>query len=184
MKKRILIVAALTIVLGLVGSTSASAWFLRRVQGDIGFHSPPQWGADPPVLLWMHYDVTEINSRTHRAVGRVSWILFKEEFGGWRYVDSRPVCVVFGEHEGKPAAAIVTRLTERVGWGPGEPGDYAYYWVRDGGTPASEGDAWGSQVYSTDPFVEFHPPDDPPPCEYFTPGLPIDSEAGDLNIQS
>ena len=55
--------------------------------------------------------------------------------------------------------------------------------MRDGGTPGSEGDQWGMAYYSFDPFIEFFPADDPPPCEYFTPDELIDIEGGDLVIR-
>jgi hypothetical protein len=182
MKRRVLIVVGLAVLLVLLGSVSALAWSARRVKGDVAFHSPPEWYVDPPLKLWMHFDVLKVGRKGDRAWGQVSWMIHSET-DGWRYFDSRPTCVVFGEHDGKPAAAIVTQITERIGWGWGEPGEYAYFWVRDGGAPASEGDQWGMSYYSFDPFIEFYPEDEPPPCEYFTPDLLIDMEGGDLTVR-
>ena len=70
---------------------------------------------------------------------------------------------------------------------PYAPGEYAYFWMRDGGTPGSQGDMWGNKNYSDeDPFLEFWPADDPPPCEYFVPSYgikPIAVEGGDLDVR-
>lgn len=181
MAKRILMVLVLVAVLTLVGSRFAQATAFRRVEGDVAYRSPPEWYIDPPLKIWMHYDVQQIG-RSHHVSGQVSWMMYSET-DGWRYLDSRPTCMVIGEHEGKPSAVIVTQIVERIGWGWGEPGEYAYFWVRDGGTPGSEGDQWGMAYYSFDPFTEFYPANDPPPCEYFTPFLQIAIEGGDLDIR-
>lgn len=180
MKRRILIILVLMgLLLTIGGSAPALAWFPRRITGDIGFTAPPEWGID--LLLWIHFSVYEINPVTHRGWGQCSWMIWNEELG-WRYLDSRLSCVMFGEHEGKPAAAFVSQIVRRMGWGEGEPGEYAYFWVRDGGTPGSEGDQFGINYYSLDPFIEFWPEDEPPPCEYLTPDERIDVEGGDLAI--
>jgi hypothetical protein len=186
MKKRKVILLALIAVLVLfAGSTTALALYNRRITGHVGFFVP-EWGppSNPGVAISMYYDVRELG-KSGRARGQVSWMIYHEDMG-WRHVDSRPICVVFGEHEGKSAAVFVARIVNKVGWGPGEPGEYAYYWVRDGGTPGSEGDQWGSKSYQYDPFIEFWPADDPPPCEYYVPDhppQPIDVQGGDLVIR-
>ena len=186
MKRRILILLVLVVALfAFTGSTSISSRRRRGITGSVGFYVP-EWG--PPqargVRIWMHYNVREIGRKRRRASGQVSWMIYNELLG-WRYVDSSPVCVVFGKHEGKPAAVFVSRIVNKIGWGPGEPGEYAYYWVRDGGTPGSEGDQWGATNYQYEPFIEFWPADDPPPCKYFTPDhppQPISVQGGDLVI--
>ena len=86
--------------------------------------------------------------------------------------------VAFGEHEGAPAAAFVAEITRVSGWGQGVPGEYAYYWVRDGGTPARQGDQFAINYYSLDPFYEFYPAGAPPTGAYFTPFLAIDLLGG------
>lgn len=79
----------------------------------------------------------------------------------------------------------MSRIVSRTGWGWGEPGEYAKFWVRDGGMPGGEGDQWIMQSYQFEPeWIEFWPADVPPPdCESFTPDEPeIAVKGGGLTI--
>jgi hypothetical protein len=191
MKKRISILLVLTVFPLLLGaSVPGLAWHPRRISGDIGF-TVPEWG-NPKV--WFHFDVLQLSRRTHRAWGQVSWILYNESLEGeqWRYLTTRPTCVIFGEYQERPAATFVVQIVTKTGFGQGEPGEYAVVWVLDGGTPGSEGDFWAKPSYQDQPdWIEFWPEDDPPACEDYPPedlpeGLippqPVAVQGGDLVI--
>jgi hypothetical protein len=81
---------------------------------------------------------------------------------GWRRWKAHPICVGFGEGiYGEPAASFVLQIDRISGWGPGEVGQYMKLWASDGGTPATEGDLAGINV--------FPPVDDLPDCDYEPP---------------
>ena len=181
MRKRVLLtLSMLALVLGLFGgSTAVLAHAHRKITGDFYFEAPPEWGID--LDLWITLNVHELDPITGEAKGNCSWKMYHEEMG-WRELEADLVSVAFGEHEGAPAAAFVSKITSASGWGQGVPGEYAYFWVRDGGTPARRGDQFGINYYSLDPFYEFFPAGDPPDIAYFTPFLAIDILDGNLVI--
>jgi len=131
--------------------------------------------------IFMDFDVREVNPDTHKAKGSCSWTIWHEELG-WRQLDAHPTCVVFDEDT--QTAVFVSRIVHKTGFGDGEKGEYAYFWVRDG--DPDDPDQWSSKIYQADPFYEFWPKGKPPACEYFDPadiGRPIlDVELGDLAI--
>jgi hypothetical protein len=182
MRKQVAIASLLAIVLLFAsagGSSPALAESQPKVTGGFTFQSPPVWGID--LDLWFTVNIHELDPVTHEARGHCNWKIYHEEMG-WRELKARIVSVDFGEYEGAPAAAFVAEITSKSGWGQGAPGEYAYFWVRDGGTPGRKGDQFGINYYSLDPFLEFWPDDDPPAGAYFDPFLPIDVEAGNLVI--
>lgn len=175
MKKRILILLLLmTLPLILGGSTPALAGSPRAIVGHTAFWAPFAGGMD----IFLDLDVREVNPDTHEATGSCSWTIWHEEMG-WRQLDAHPTSVVFDE--GTQTAVFVSRIIHKTGFGEGEPGEYAFFWVRDG-----DPDQWGSAIYQADPFREFWPRGNPPACEYFDPadlGRPIlDVELGALAI--
>jgi hypothetical protein len=196
MKTRIsLLLFLIVLPLALGGSVPALADDdddVRSITGDIGW-VVPQWGN---VKIWFHFDVREADDDDHEAEGLCSWMLYNEnnpEGQRWRYVDTRPTCVVFGKYQGKPAATFVTQIVNKIGFGQGEPGQYAVVWVLDGGTPGSAGDMWAKPSYQDPPptWIEFWPADEPPDCEDFLPKdlpkdlippQPMTAEGGDLVI--
>jgi hypothetical protein len=181
MRNRTLFIVSLLAAALLVpwGTVPAAAGAHRKITGDFYFESPPAWGID--LDLWITLDVHEVDATTGEARGHCSWRIYHEGMG-WRELEGELVSVAFGEHEGAPAAAFVSRITSATGWGQGLPGEYAYFWVRDGGTPARKGDQFAINYYSLDPFYEFYPVGDPPVCAYFTPFLAIDILDGNLVI--
>jgi hypothetical protein len=192
MKKRMLVLlVSLTALLMLTASTPILPRYPRKVSGDIGFTVPP-WFGNPKV--WFHFDVLSLSRWSDRAWGQVSWILYREDLEDekWRYLTTRPTCVVFGEYEGQPAATFVVQIESKTGFGQGEPGEYAVVWVLDGGEPGSAGDLWAKPSYQDDPWIEFWPEDERPDCRDYMPEdlgaqldppLPIAVQGGDLTIQ-
>jgi hypothetical protein len=110
----------------------------------------------------------------------------------WKGGESEARYIFFGEdmEGGEPdAVALITQIVSKEGWGQGEPGEYAYFWFRDGSGAGP--DQWGMRYFSVDPFQEFYPEDSPPFDDgYFAaeemqadgPVLPLDVELGDIEI--
>jgi hypothetical protein len=99
---------------------------------------------------------------------------YDEELG-WRRWKAHAICLAFGEgFDGEPAAAIVVQFDRISGWGPGTAGQYAEFWLSDGGTPATEGDLGG--------IVVFPPVDDQPDCSYELPWAYWPVNAGNVVI--
>ena len=176
MKKRnLMLLVSVALPLMLAGSAPALAGSPRGIVGHIAFQAPFEGGMD----LFVDFDVHEVNPDTHKATGSCSWTIWHEEMG-WRQLDAHPTCVLFDE--GSQTAVFVSRIVHKTGFGQGEPGEYAYFWVRDG-----DPDQWSSKIYQATPFYEFWPRGKPPTCEYFDPsdlGRPIFSvELGDLAIR-
>jgi hypothetical protein len=194
MKKRILILLLLIVLpFTLGGSVPALADDDEggSIKGDIGW-VVPQWGN---VKIWFHFDVRATDDDDYDAEGLCSWMLYNENNPAgeqWRYLDTRPTCVAFGKYRGEPAATFVTQIVNKIGFGQGEPGQYAVVWVLDGGTPGSAGDMWAKPSYQDQPvWIEFWPEDEPPDCEDYLPRdlpkdlmppMPIAAEGGDLVI--
>lgn len=170
-----LLVALLILAAALSAVTAASS---RGVHGHFFFDSPPEWGGEYDVLI--NLDVREMNARTHRAVGPVTWAVLNVENGEWGEVTANAHCVLFGEDVGKDpdTLIIVSRISQSTGWSVAEPGQYAYWWLKDGGIG---NDTLAIRYYSFEPFQEFFPAGKPPACEYFT-NLEIAIGSGDLAI--
>lgn len=172
-----------------LGETTAP----RHVQGEIYLPGVEPWGG---VAVSMRFDVSEVNQETHEATGFVNWRVFQpqpptgEDY--WKVVDAAAKYVFFGADEpgGDPnTVVVIPQIESKEGWGQGEPGEYGYFWFRDGGDTAP--DQWGMQSYSFDPWLEFFPADKPPvEAGYYTvdevqagdPALPLDVEGGGLTI--
>jgi hypothetical protein len=190
MKKRIvmlLVLAALVLALG--ASLPAWADSPRTIVGRTGEHAPFAGGMD----IFISFDVREIDPKTFEAAGPVSWSIYHPwseqfPFGGWRQVEAQAVCVRFGEDvEGQDprTAILVSRITRKAGWGQGEPGEYAYWWLLD----SPEGDQSAINYYRRDDpdteeneMYEFFPQGSPPGCEYFETSGARELQVGDLTI--
>jgi hypothetical protein len=167
---------------------------LRHVQGEIFLPGVPQWGG---VSVSMRIDFSEVNPTTHEATGFINWRNFQPQPPSgetyWKVVDSDVRYVFFGVDvaNGDPnTVVVITQLKAKEGWGQGEPGEYGYFWFRDGAEDGT--DQWGMRYYSFDPWYEFYPADKSPvEAGYFTlaemqaddPVLPLTVEIGGLTIQ-
>ena len=154
-----------------------------RLTGGIQF-SAPGWG---DLTIWQQYSVFQMDSSTHAARGIVNWKIYSPT-DGWRSIDARATCMaVTDQPDGSRTAVVVARLVSVRGWGAGEPGEHAKFWVRDAGTPGAAGDQWMMQSYQWEPeWIEFWPADvSAPDCESFTPDEPpFDVEHGNLVIHN
>ena len=183
MKSRTIAAMAIIVVLLGVGlmTTAAAASPSARVTGGIQF-SAPDWGN---LTIWQQYSVRQVAPDTHAAKGIVNWKIHSPT-DGWRLIDARATCLaVTDQPDGSKTAVVVSQLVRVRGWGQGAPGEYARFWVRDGGTPGAAGDQWTSQSYQLEPeWIEFWPADGPAPdCESIFPdGPPFDVERGNLVI--
>jgi hypothetical protein len=181
MKKRMFFALALVSALLLAGGvTYVLAEAPPKVTGGVVF-PVPQWG---DLRIWLRFSVHEVDPVIHAAEGQVNVQIYSP-YEGWRRWEGVPVCVKAGGDEAGGTAVMVIKITSKSGWGDGEPGEHAKFWVRDGGTPASEGDQWMTQSYQWEPeWKEFWPKDVPPPdCESITlDESPIDIEGGNLVI--
>jgi hypothetical protein len=136
--------------------------------------------------IFIDFDVREVDPDTQTATGSVEWKIWHEEMG-WRAVDARATCVQFGQDgDGNPTTVLVSRIVRQTGWGQGEPGEYAYWWLRD----SADGDLHSINYYRPfDPdhpedFQEFFPRGQAPDCEefpFFEP--PEVMDLGDLAIE-
>jgi hypothetical protein len=177
----VLVVVASVLLLGAAPPTETGS--PRTIEGLIVFHGPFAGGMD----IFIDFDVRQIDPYNQRATGPVRWKIWHKE-RGWREVDAVASCVQFGVDEaGNPTAILVSRILRRRGWGQGEPGEYAYWLLRD----REEGDLHSINYYRLDDpttpeneWYEFFPRGLPPRCEpfnLFEPPVPVD--LGDLAIQ-
>jgi hypothetical protein len=153
---------------------------LRQISGDIHFPAPEAWEVD----LWLriNFDLQEVDPNTHEADGFFNWEIFNFAERNWKRVNSHAEYVLFDE--AAEAAVVVAQIDEKTGWGEGEPGEWACFWVRDGDLVGEMADQFGihyySDFYPEVGFKEFWPEDDLPPMEYAAPSELIDVELGDL----
>lgn len=163
------------------------------VKGDIHF-MVPEWGN---LAISFHVDVHEINSATHEASGPVNWSIYSftpQEGGNWRILETQAKYALFGAEipgADSDTVVLITQITSHNGWGQGEPGEYAYFWLKDSGQPDGKGDQWGDISYKLDPWTEYFPANDPPSVtNYITveqlkqssSNLPLHVEMGDVQI--
>jgi hypothetical protein len=166
MKKRVLLVLVLMAALVLGGSLIAWADSYGKLTG--GMYFVADWG--DKFEVWQEYNVHETepwengDGIVHNARGHIDYKIFEEGLG-WRRVKTTPICVAFSEDpDGTPMATVVVRLDRVEGWGWGEPGEHSKFFIRDGGTPGSNGDQWNMEYYQVRPeWIEFWPVDVPPP---------------------
>ena len=189
MKKCALITLSLVVlVLVLTGSAPSLASSSHSARGHVAFHADWAGGMD----IFIDFDVREVNPATHRARGTVSWRIWHPwhedfPFEGWRYLDARASCVAISEdNDGNHSAILVSRIVRKTGWGQGEPGEYAYWWLND----SEAGDQQAINYYRQDDpatpedeWYEFFPRGKPPKCAPFPFVFSSDFELGDLAIQ-
>jgi len=173
-------------------SPAESAAKMYAVNGDIHF-MVPAWGN---LAISFHADVQEINPTTHEAQGAVNWVIYsptpQDGGSGWRVLESQAKYAIFGAEipgADPDTVVLITQITAHNGWGQGKPGEYAYFWLKDGGKTAA--DQWGDVSYKLDPWTEYFPANEPPSvANYITveqlkknsPVMPITVELGDVQI--
>ena len=166
---------------------------LRTVQGEIYLPSVPEWGG---TTVTMDFDFAELDPDVHTAAGYINWRNVIPGLAAgephWKAVESEVKYVFFGEDvpgQDPHCFAVLTQITDKQGWGEGQPGDYAYFWFRDGVDGMA--DQWGMKYYSFDPFAEFYPAAEAPVGEGYLgvtealesdPVLPLDVETGGLTF--
>jgi len=151
---------------------------LRRIEGKFGFPSPEAWGVD----LWItqNFDVVELDSRTHEATGTLDFGVYDVDQREWKWIKSDVKHVLFDEAD--EAAMVISQITEKTGSGEGEPGEYAYFWVRDGESLDQFGMLYYSDFHPEAGFKEYFPSDDLSMLVYREPAEVIDIESGELAI--
>ena len=151
---------------------------LRRIEGKFGFPSPEAWGVD----LWItqNFDVVELDSRTHEATGTLDFGVYDVDQREWKWIKSDVKHVLFDEAD--EAAMVISQITEKTGSGEGEPGEYAYFWVRDGESLDQFGMLYYSDFHPEAGFKEYFPSDDLSMLVYREPAEVIDIESGALAI--
>jgi hypothetical protein len=156
----------LAVLLVLVSTMAAEAGAHRKLTGGMFFVA--DWGDRYEV--WQQYNVQETepwvdeHGIVHNAIGQVNYKIYNERMGGWRHVQTTPICIAFGEDlDGTSMAQVVLRIDGVRGWGWGEPGEHSIFYIRDGGTPGRDGDQWNMEYYQVNPWIEFWPVDVPPP---------------------
>lgn len=155
-----------TLLFGVSGNAAANG--LSGVTGGIHF-TAAAFGMEG----WMRVNVhaTEIGNS---ATGWVRWQEYNE-IDGWRRLVAHPICIVFGESAGAPAAVFAVQIDSKEGWGDGAPGQYILFWTRDGGTPGSNGDEFAT--------LNWPPQDTAPACVYAEPAFLFATiDAGNLMI--
>jgi hypothetical protein len=167
MKKRTMILLVFTVSLLILGATaSAGADAARKITGGVQWWSPGFHG-------WINLNIHEITP--DEAKGMLSLKEFdEEEEPVWRRWKGHPICVAFSETEA--AASLVFQIDRISGFGPGEAGQYAKFWVLDGGSSATK-DEGG--------LIVWPPEDDQPICDYEAPETPdykFPFQAGNLVI--
>ena len=124
----------------------------RSVSGDI-MYFVPEWGN---LGIAMFVNVEEVDPNTHEAKGSFNWRIVSpeaQEGTHSRLVDTEAKCILFGKDVvgGNLAdVTIVSQITRR-GWGQGEPGEYAFFWIRS--TP--DGNQAANLAYQADPGSNF-----------------------------
>ncbi len=174
----LVLVLLLMLVVGAVGVPPTYAHTQHKITGRVEFPIS-EW--EHGLRIWFYFDVREVNPVDHQAAGAVNWAIYSPT-QGWRYVSGVPNCAVFRKDS---TAVMVVKLREVRGWGAGAPGEFARFWVRDGGKAGPHGDQWGLQSYNEAEFIEFWPPDKAPNCTskfVFDWPTPVDVEHGDLTI--
>ena len=176
------LVTLVTLIIGIAWAPPAQARSQRTITGNVEF---PISAWEPGLRIWFHFDVQEVRPADHQATGYVSWTIYSPSLG-WRYVSGTPTCAAFDKDRGdQSTAVIVVELRSKRGWGAGQPGEFARFWVRDGGQPGHQGDQWGLQSYDEANFIEFWPATEEPNCTskfYFDWPTPVDIEGGNLTI--
>ena len=107
--------------------------------------------------------MVELDQEEHAATGQARWVEIDQE-GALRYVSAEPKCVSFNE-EGD-AAYLAVEITDRFGWGEGDPGQWMTFWF-DGASNEFSSPLWP-------------PADANPGCEYALPPERIPALRGDI----
>jgi hypothetical protein len=162
MSKRILVGLLLAAVLLLaVGALPASATAARKVTGDVEFTMP--FGAVPPGEDPMAQCRAEFDA--HEAVdgrpvkGSYHWKGYNA-YTGWVWANIQVTCVTF-DPECQTAVFSGPVTSAGPAWWGVEAGEYLAIWVRDGGTPGSDGDAIGFYIGDEPPAFTADPGCDP-----------------------
>ncbi len=150
----------------------------RTVIGEFGFPSPKEWGVD----LWItqDFDVRELNPESHAAEGTINWGVYDVLQRQWKLVKADAKYVFFDESG--QSAIVMAAITAKIGEGEGEPGEYASFWVHDGGAQDRFGIQYFSDFHPEVGFKEFFPADQLPPLEYAEPAELIAVETGDVTV--
>lgn len=182
MRRRIIILLLLVAsVLMLGGSAPALAGGPRKITGGVRF----TFFEVPLFEYWGEMNLHEVTPQIGEAnaEGMWNWREYNDmEDFGWRRIWGHPVCVAFGQDVGEdPQTAVVVVQIDRIRgwwWDWEDVGAHWKLWLRDGGTPASDGDQIG--------IVAIFPVGEAPTCEYQDPllGGPFPLEEGNLAIHT
>ena len=143
MKKRLILIVLLVAVLVLGTVFAAYARSGGRITGAMKAEYFTGWN-------WLQINVDASDPEFPSGFIKYrSWTLAPNEWGYWR---AEPVCVSFGEYEGKPAASVVAIVTEEDSEST-EVGQYATALFVDGG-PNAKNDLIGVVTWFQDDVID------------------------------
>lgn len=167
---------------------------LRQVAGELYFPRVPYWDGQELVLSVAFKELDPIE---HTASGFVKWHTIDRTTpspqGNEHRVEATVTHVFFGTDApgGDPASVVVVaQILAAEGNATAARGDYAYFWLRDGGEAHADG--WGIFPYSIEPRADFFPYDQSPASfGYFDAGamrvidpqFPLVAEFGDIVVE-
>ena len=167
---------------------------LRQVAGELHFPGTPYWGSQELILSVV---LEELDPVEHTASGVVKWHTIDRVLSSpqddEQQVEAAVTHVFFGADAPNADSAsfvVVAQVLAAEGNTTAARGDYAYFWLRDGGE--AQADAWGIFPYSIEPRVDFFPYDrSPASFGYFDAGavrvidpqFPLVAEFGDIVVE-
>lgn len=174
---------------------AAGASHMRRhVYGALHFAETPGWNGE---ALNLSMDFIEADPSEHTATGALRWDTAAVDPAfvdpAWQKVDAVVTHVYFGADavDGEPGClVIIAQVVSAQGKPTVQRGDYAYFWLRDGGP--NDPDQWGIFPYAVEPRQEFFPYDRSPALHgYFTaqamqhdtPWLPLTAATGNIVVE-
>jgi hypothetical protein len=142
MKKRTMMIAIILLVLAMLATASvtlAKKLTYHKITGS-SYSLVESWGNTE---IWTTIEIKE-KPLPHALKGKITVKITSPYEQGVRYYETTPVCANFGQDKnGTPWAILVHRITADgvSGFGPGEPGEYAKWKIRDSQAPGGRGDA-------------------------------------------
>jgi hypothetical protein len=148
---------------------------MRRIVGELRY-AP---SGKPDQRVQVAFNVAAVSRASLTGTGSVHWSVTVPDGqagASTTDLDAEVQCVLFGtdQRDGDPTTAVVvSQITHKEGAGPGRPGEYAMFWVRDNG----DNDSAAIVPYRLEPLIDFFPAYESAPCGLYVDVKDVGADA-------